>query len=131
MSSTVLSPSSQAAKSVGHESKIALNAFQATVAAGSPGGLLADRAMRLRGLRARLGDCGSAGSTTVQIHINGVAVPGAEVSFANTDPDPSIKAAGVDVAVARDSAVEIVVSSAGTAAADLAVDCMLVEDFDT
>lgn len=131
MAKTVLSPSDRAAK-VGAEDWVPLSAYQQTIAAATIGGLHAKFPMVLRGIRARVGVCGTAGATTVQLHRNGSAIAGCEVTIDNADPDGTVRQAAPtagEVAVAADEALEIVVSAAPTAGTDLSVDVLLARSY--
>lgn len=126
MSSQRQSPSDRDAAHGGGEleREVLLSGFLVTVAAGTIGGLVAHRAMRIRSLRLGINDAGSAGTTTLQIHINGSSV--GSVSIANTDTNGTSTALGLDQAVAVGDRVELVLSAAATAATDAAALAVLV-----
>jgi len=107
-----------------------LSARQATVATATIGGLLVKRACKLTGLRTAVGTTGTAGSTTVQVHKNGVAVTGAEATTANTEADGTKKAVALTtaVALAASDLVELVVSAAPTGGADLTATAEILPD---
>lgn len=127
---TTLIPSEAVARSVGAETKFPLTAFQQTVATGTIGGGVVDRALRIRGIRARLQETGTAGTCTVQLHRNGVLVTGAAVSITNADTDGTVRQAGIaEVVAASGDQLEFVVSAAGTGQTDLAVELLAVEDY--
>ena len=95
-----------------------VSAQQAVIATATLGGMVADGASQLKSLSIAAGTTGSAGSTTVQAHVNGVSK--GELTIANTEDDAVAKTlalTGVDL-VAGDL-VELVVSAAPTAGADL------------
>jgi hypothetical protein len=98
-----------------------LNAHQDTIAVATIAGMLVKRAGKLTGLRTSVGTTGTADSTTVQVHKNGVAVTGAEATTANTEADGTKKAVALTtpVALAAGDLVELVVSAAPTAGAAL------------
>lgn len=101
---------------------------QATVATATIAGFVAQRAYILRGLRGRLAVCGTAGTTTIQVHRNGVAISGAEVSIVNTAADPTVFSIALDVAIAPGDAITMVVSAAATAATGLVCSGYVVRD---
>jgi len=98
-----------------------LNGHQDTVATATIAGMLAKRAGFLTGLRTSVGTCGTADSTTVQVHKNGAAVTGLELSTAHDEADGTKKAVALDtpVAIAAGDLVELVVSAAPTAGSAL------------
>ena len=106
------------------EREIYLTGGIAAAATGSYGFICAPRAMRIRSLRLGVLDAGSANTTTLQVHLNGVS-QGA-VSIVNTAADGTTAALGLDVAVAVGDRVELVVSAIATAATDLSCTATLV-----
>ena len=99
-----------------------LDAYQATIAAATIAAKVMTGAAKLNGLRTSVGTTGTAGDTTVQVHVNGTAVTGAEATTANTEADGTKKAVALSTAVdlVAGDLVELVVSAAPTAGADLA-----------
>jgi hypothetical protein len=96
----------------------ALSARQTTIATADIGGMLVDDAEgKLLRLRTSVGTTGTAGSTTVQVHKNGVSQ--GELTTANTEADGVKKSLTLDVALAAGDLIELVVSAAPTAGADL------------
>lgn len=94
-----------------------LNAHQDTVAVATIAGMIAKRAGKLTGLRTSVGTCGTADSTTVQVHKNGAAVTGLELSTAHDAADGLKQAVSLatPVAIAAGDLIELVVSAAPTA----------------
>lgn len=123
---TILNPSDPRVSQV--EELYPFDGQQATVAAATIAGFVAQRAYLLRGIRGRLAVCGTAGNTVIQIHKNGVAISGAEVTIANTAADPTVFSLGLDVAIAPGDAITMVVSSAATAATGLVCSGYVVRD---
>jgi hypothetical protein len=85
---------------------------------------------RLLVLRARTEVAGTAGTTTVVVQRNGVAVPGATVSIANTAADPSPVGSAGPTAVtdfAVGDLISLVVTAAPTAGTGLSVQAVLAE----
>jgi hypothetical protein len=109
---------------------LSLDAFQATIATASIGGKVMDRAAKLKGLRTSVETCGTADSTTVQVHVNGSAVTGAEATTAHDDADGTKQnvALSSDVALAAGDLVELVVSAAPTAGSNLAASAIIEPD---
>lgn len=103
---------------------------QATVATGTIAGFIAQRPLRLQGLRGRLANCGTGGTTTIQVHKNGSLIAvGAEVSIANTAADPTVFSIALDIGIDPGDAITMVVSSAATGgAAGLVVSGYVVRD---
>lgn len=95
----------------------AVNAYQATVATATIGGMVADYAGTLVGLRTSVGTCGTADSTTVQVHVNGVSK--GELTTAHDEADGTKKSLALSVAVQAGDLIALVVSAAPTAGADL------------
>lgn len=94
-----------------------LNATQATVATATLASMVATEKTYLSKLAARVGTTGTAGATTLQAHVNGASV--AELTFDNTDADGSYKSVSPNVELAEGDLLELVVSAAPTAGADL------------
>lgn len=107
-----------------------LDGQQAAIAAATLSGFIAQRALRLRGLRGRIAVCGDAGTTTVQVHRNGVLISGATVSVANTAADPTSFSVAVDAAIAPGDAITLVVTAAATNATGLVASAYIVRDFE-
>jgi hypothetical protein len=96
----------------------AVSAYQATVATAIIGGMIVDDdESSLTALRTSVGTTGTAGATTLQVHVNGVSV--GELTTDNTDADGIKKSLALDVALAAGDLVELVVSAAPTGGADL------------
>ena len=121
-------PSQRDAHSAHIERITNLTAFQATVATATLGGMLIRRPMRLRSHSTGLGVCGTAGSTVVQVHVNGSAISAATLTTDNADADGTVRNVGLDQALVAGDRLEIVVSTAPTGGTDLAVTVELVED---
>jgi hypothetical protein len=102
------------AESVGAQS---VSAQQAVVATATLGGMVVDTATKLKALAIAVGTTGTADSTTVQVHVNGVSK--GELSVANTEADGTYKTLALDLALAIGDLVELVVSAAPTGGADL------------
>ena len=132
MTQTTLTPSEVANKFAGREFPFPLHAFQGTIATATIAGGIADRKMLLRGIRAEVGTTGTATATTLQAHVNGAAVTGAEVTIDNTDSDGTSAQAAPDAEtiVNPGDVIELAVSAAPTGGADLAATMDLVEVFD-
>lgn len=126
MSAVKPSPSDLQAQLGGGETEREIYLFggQAAAAVASLNFIVAPRAMRIRALRLSVLDAGSANTTTLQVHINGVS-QGA-VSIINTAADGTNAALGLDVAVAIGDRVELVVSAIATAATDVTGTATLV-----
>lgn len=107
-----------------------LDAFQATIAVASIGGKLIKRACKLVGLRTSIETCGTADTTTVQVHKNGTAVTGLELSTAHDAVDGTKKSVTLStpVALVAGDFVELVVSAAPTAGANLAATVEMLPD---
>jgi len=96
----------------------AASAYQATIATATIGAFIVDDdESKLTGLRTSVGTTGTAGSTTVQVHKNGASQ--GELTTANTEDDGTKKSLALDISLAAGDLVEIVVSAAPTAGADL------------
>lgn len=108
------------------EPTLYVGAFQATIATATIGGLLICRAARVRALLIGVGVCGTAGSTVVQVHVNGASV--GEVSVDNAAADGTMANIGLDAALAVGDRLEIVVSTAPTGGSDLAVTVLVVDN---
>lgn len=98
-----------------------LDAHQDTIATATIGGKIVTRASKLVGLRTSVETCGTADTTTVQVHKNGSAVSGLELSTAHDDADGVKKSVALTTAVtlAAGDLVELVVSAAPTAGSNL------------
>lgn len=109
-----------------------LDGFQATIATATIAAKVMKRAGILKGLRTAVGTTGTAGATTVQVHVNGSAVTGAELTTDNTDADGIKKSVALStvVAVAAGDLVELVVSAAPTAGADLSASAEIGSDIE-
>lgn len=109
---------------------LCFDAYQATIATATVAAKMVHRASKLKGLRTSVGTTGTAGSTTVQVHLNGSAVTGAEATTANTEADGTKKnvALSSDVALAAGDLLELVVSAAPTGGADLAASAVITPD---
>jgi len=109
---------------------IGLDAFQGTIAVASIGGKIINRACKLVGLRTSIDVCGTADSTTVQVHLNGSAVTGAEATTAHDDADGTKQDVELSsaVALAEGDYVELVVSAAPTAGSNLAATAVIKPD---
>ena len=94
-----------------------INAYQATIATATIGGAVIHTANKLVSLRTSVGTCGTANSTTVQVHVNGVSK--GELTTAHDETDGTKKSLELDVDLAVGDLVELVVSAAPTAGADL------------
>lgn len=107
-----------------------LDAYQATIAAADIGGKVMKRAAKLVGLRVAVGTTGTADTTTVQVHKNGSAVSGLELSVANTEADGTKKAVALStpVALVAGDLVELVVSAAPTGGAGLSATAEITPD---
>ena len=95
-----------------------LSAVQATVATATIGALVVDKPCKLTNFRTSVGTTGTAGSTTVQVHKNGVSQ--GELTTANTEADGTKKSLDLDVDCVAGDLIEFVVSAAPTAGAALA-----------
>lgn len=107
-----------------------LDAHQDTIATATIGGKLITRASKLVGLRTSAEVTGTAGSSTVQVHVNGSAVTGAEATTANTEADGTKKAVALSssVALVAGDLVELVVSAAPTAGSGLDATAEILPD---
>lgn len=101
----------------------AANAFQATIATATLNAVIASGAGKITGLKTSVGTTGTAGDTTVQVHLNGVSQ--GELTTSNTEADGTAKSLDLDVDLVEGDLVEIVVSAAPTAGADLAASVKL------
>jgi hypothetical protein len=124
------SPSDRAAREGSAEVPIELNGFAAVPAAAATlAGRLIRRPGLLRGLTAKLGSQ-AAGTTTVQVHKNGVSQ--ASVSFVfGTDANGVVKSGGVNppVSVGSGDTIELVSSAVGTTPVDLGAYADMVETY--
>ena len=106
-----------------------LDAHQATIAAATIGGKLITRASKLVGLRTSVEVTGSADDTIVQVHVNGSAVTGAELTTDNADADGIKKSVAItEVALVAGDLVELVVSAAPTAGTGLDASAEILPD---
>ena len=94
-----------------------LSAQQATIATATIGGLVAYGETQLQSLAIAVGTTGTAGSTTVQAHVNGVSQ--GELTVANTEANGIAKTLVLAVDLVAGDLVELVVSAAPTGGADL------------
>lgn len=102
----------------------AVTAYQATVAAAVLTGLVAYTAQKLKSFSIAVATTGTAGSTTVELNVNGVAV--AELTIANTEADGTVKhTVPTDVDVEVGDIVTIEVTAAPTAGAGLVASASL------
>jgi hypothetical protein len=124
---TILPPSDPRLSQV--EELYSLDGAQATVATATLSGFIAQRPLRLRGLRGRIAVAGTAGTTTVEVHLNGTVISGATASVANTVTDPGIFSVAVNAAIAPGDAITLVVTAAATAATGLVASAYIVRDF--
>lgn len=104
-----------------------LDAYQATIATATIGGKVIKRASKLVGLRTSVGTCGTANSTTAQVHVNGVSK--GELVTAHDAADGTKQALAITaVALAAGDLVTLVVSAAPTAGANLVVSAAILPD---
>ena len=93
--------------------------WQAAPALATLDAMVAEKATKLQGLTLLMGTTGTAGATTLELHIDGAPVASATID--NTDADGTVESATltapIDVPVG--SLVELVVSVIPTAGADL------------
>jgi len=95
-----------------------LNAYQATIAAATISAMVVDAPCKLGRLRTSIGTTGTADSTTVQVHINGVSK--GELTTANTEADGTKKSTtALGTELAAGDLLELVVSAAPTGGVDL------------
>lgn len=99
------------------ERSASLTAYQATVATATLNGVVLDKPHKLTGLRTAVDVCGTAGSTTVQVHKNGVSQ--GELTTANTEDDGTKKSLELDVDCVAGDVIKLVVSAAPTAGTGL------------
>jgi len=95
-----------------------VSAHQATIATATIASVVVDKPTRLDSLRTAIGTTGTADSTTVQVHKNGVSQ--GELTTANTEADGTEKSATLAVDLVAGDLVELVVSAAPTGGAALA-----------
>jgi hypothetical protein len=98
-----------------------LSARQAVAATGVIGGMVTDKATRLRKLTFTVTDAGSANSSTVQVLVDGVLATGATLSIIHTEANDFETSVELDVAVPAGSRVELNVSAIATGATNLVV----------
>lgn len=94
-----------------------VNAYQASISTATIGGMVCDKAGTLTNLRTSIGTCGTANSTTVQVHVNGVSK--GELTTAHDATDGTKKSLDLEVAVSAGDLIELVVSAAPTDGSDL------------
>lgn len=94
-----------------------LDARQDTIATGIIASRIIAGDAKILGLRVRVGTCGTANSTTVQVLLNGVSQ--GEITVAHDATDGTQDSLALDVDCVEDDYVEINVSAAPTAGADL------------
>jgi hypothetical protein len=94
-----------------------ISAQQATIATAILAGVVLNKSHKLSNLRIAVGTTGTAGSTTVQVHKNGVSQ--GELTVANTEADGTKKSLALDVDCVAGDLIQLVVSAAPTAGANL------------
>lgn len=94
-----------------------LNAQQSTIATAVLAGMVVDRDTRLSGLSVNVGTTGTATQTDVDVNVNGVQA--GQLVVDNTDADGVSKSVALDVALKAGDLVELEVTAAPTAGADL------------
>lgn len=99
------------------EEGAALNAYQATVATAIIGGHVVDKPSKLRNFRIDVGTTGTAGSTVVEVNVNGTQK--GELTVDNADADGTGKSVDLDVDLVAGDVVTIEVTTAPTAGANL------------
>lgn len=99
------------------------------VQTGAFGAHLVTRAGLLECIVARLGVCGSAGSTVVVARLNGDAIDGATVTFANDAADGTVKIIPCNVEVAAGDLIDINITTAPTAGSDLRIAPVISQQF--
>lgn len=95
----------------------ALSARLAAAATGVMAATVIQNPTRLVGLAIRIADAGSAGTTTVQVRVNGQAV--GSLSIGNAEANDTYKALELDEALEEGDLVDINVSAAATDGAGL------------
>ena len=112
------------------EQQYQLDGQQVTVATATIAGFIAQRPLRLQGLRGRIANSGTGGTTTIQVHKNGSLIAaGATVSVAGSASASAVFSVGLDVGIDPGDAITMVVSSAATGgAAGLVVSGYVVRD---
>lgn len=104
-----------------------VSTYQATIATATIASFINDRARTLKEFAITAADTGSAGDTDVQIQVGGVNKK--ELTIDNTDANGILKSdKTLDVAVAADVLVEIVVTAAPTAGTGLTATAVLAPD---
>lgn len=96
-----------------------LNGRQDTIATGTLAGTVASGPGKLSGLRSSVGTTGTAGDTVAGVNVNGVSK--GTLTTSNTEADGTKKSLSLDVDLVAGDLVEIVVSTAPTAGANLTV----------
>lgn len=94
-----------------------LSARQATIATAVIAAMLVDVPSRIGTFAIKVGTTGTAGSTTVVVKVDTVTV--ATLTIANTETDGTYKAVEVNTNVDAESLIEIEVTAAPTAGANL------------
>jgi hypothetical protein len=89
-----------------------LTAYQATIATATLNGIVLDKPHKLTNLRTAVAVCGTANSTTVQVHKNGVSQ--GELTTANDDADGTKSSLDLDVDCVAGDLIQLVVSAAPT-----------------
>lgn len=108
-------------KSLAENPPFTVKAHLAVIATGILTTAYTEKATRLRKLWTRAAVCGTAGSTTVQVLVNGVLATGATATIANTDTDGALVETDLDVAVPAGARIDLSVSAAPTAGTGLSV----------
>lgn len=90
---------------------------QDTIAAATIAGTVLNKPGKLSNLRTAVGTTGTAGATTVQVHLNGVSQ--GELTTDNTDADGIVKSLDLDVDCVAGDLIELVVSAAPTGGVNL------------
>jgi len=104
-----------------------VSAYQATIATATIASFINDRARTLKEFAISAATTGTAGDTDVQIQVAGVNKK--ELTIDNTDADGILVSdKTLDVAVAADVLVEIVVTAAPTGGAGLTASAVLAAD---
>lgn len=94
-----------------------LSVYQATIATAVLAGMVIRNACKLREFKVSVGTTGTAGSSVVEVLVNGVSK--GSLTVANTDADGIVKSLDLDVALVEDDVVTIEVTTAPTAGAAL------------
>lgn len=99
------------------QATVPVSGRQDTVATATIAGIVLNKPGKVTNLRTAVGTTGTAGATTVQVHLNGVSQ--GELTTDNTDADGTVKSLTLDVDCVAGDLVELVVSAAPTAGANL------------